>query len=236
MQKLLSIVFSKLPEDKSVLVSAEPKSITFFNPYSLYIAVKNDVSVYKSFDYICFDGFLLPHILKVVTGRNTPRLSFDMTSLAPIVFNYLSKEKKDVFFIGSTQDHIDKFVGVFKKEYPDVNIAGYRNGFFSKEEKKEFTKEISKIKPDFVIVGMGTPCQDIMIAILKSALPETSFYSCGGFFHQSAHGMKYYPEWVDKLNLRWLYRIYTEPKLLKRYLFFYPISIYQFIYFSYKYK
>ena len=61
-------------------------------------------------------------------------------------------------------------------------------------------------------------------------------FTSGGFFHQSAKRYNYYHAWIDQLNLRWLYRILNEPKLLWRYsvdylrfvfVFFYDLLVYK---------
>ncbi|MEC7527357.1 MAG: glycosyltransferase, partial [Bacteroidota bacterium] len=51
-----------------------------------------------------------------------------------------------------------------------------------------------------------------------------------GFLHQSFQNTDYYPNWVNKLNVRWLYRIYNEPKLIKRYTIDYSWFLVVFMY------
>mgnify|MGYP000060826451 CR=1 FL=1 len=44
-------------------------------------------------------------------------------------------------------------------------------------------------------------------------------FTCGGFVHQTAmNRMHYYPNWVDKMNLRFVYRMYKEKHTRTRYL------------------
>ena len=50
-------------------------------------------------------------------------------------------------------------------------------------------------------------------------------YTCGGFLHQTANHIQYYPHWINRLGLRAFYRIYDEPKLFKRYFIDYPFAI-----------
>ena len=43
-------------------------------------------------------------------------------------------------------------------------------------------------------------------------------FTCGGFLDQLAESQHYYPAWIDKADLRWLYRLCKEPRrLLRRY-------------------
>jgi N-acetylglucosaminyldiphosphoundecaprenol N-acetyl-beta-D-mannosaminyltransferase len=41
-------------------------------------------------------------------------------------------------------------------------------------------------------------------------------FTCGGYLDQLAGGIDYYPRWVDQANLRFLYRLYREPRRLWR--------------------
>jgi N-acetylglucosaminyldiphosphoundecaprenol N-acetyl-beta-D-mannosaminyltransferase len=226
---LFYTIKEKLPVNIDQVLPDRPQTVTFINPYSYYIARKQNLDIYKSFDLICFDGVLFVRLIRFLWNVLSPRISFDMTSLAPEVFSFISKTDKSIYFIGSTQDNILKFITNIRDQYPNMKIAGFRNGYFKKKEKYSFFKEIESLSPNVVVVGMGTPNQDILIAELKNILTNTSLYSCGGFFHQSGKGVKYYPKWIDRLNLRWLYRMYDEPILLKRYFRYYPVGVFLFL-------
>lgn len=98
-----------------------------------------------------------------------------------------------------------------------MNIAGYRNGYFLLPEDR--TQEIKKIvaeNPDFVIVGMGSPLQEQFALDLKEAGFQGIVFTCGGFLHQTANGINYYPDWINRYNLRAFYRLYKEKGLFKR--------------------
>jgi len=198
---------------------------TFLNPYSYLIARKN-IATFSSFDNIYFDGIVLSKLMNAIGARQS-RVSFDMTSLAPKVFQHASNEKQTVYFIGGEQGISEQAAKILRTEYPKLNIIGCRCGFFKDEKEKNLViEEIVSTRPDIVICGMGTPHQENFILLLKESGWIGSGFTCGGFFHQTAKtGIKYYPFWFDKLNLRWLYRIIDEPKLLKRYSLHYPIFL-----------
>ena len=109
--------------------------------------------------------------------------------------------------------------------FPNLKIVGYNNGYFiNKNAKEKVLNSITSISPDLLIVGMGTPYQEeILLEARKKGWHGTG-YTCGGFFHQTTERINYYPRIVDKLNLRWLYRIYDEPNLFIRYFLDYPKS------------
>lgn len=199
--------------------------ITFLNPFSYFIARQHQ-DLFENVDGIMIDGSLLCFLLRV-RGHNVKRVSFDMTSLAPKVFLNASQVKKSIYFLGSTTEEVEDFVEYVQGEYPDIKVVGCRSGYFSNlKEKKESIISIVELAPDIVVVGMGTPLQEEFLLMLRGAGWRGQGFTCGGFFHQtSARGGKYYPKWIDKLNLRWLYRMWDEPKLLKRYFLYYPVSV-----------
>lgn len=51
-----------------------------------------------------------------------------MTSLAKCVFEYLSVSQQGTFFIGASQENINKFVELIKKSY-SLNISGWHHGY-----------------------------------------------------------------------------------------------------------
>lgn len=138
--------------------------VTFLNPYSYLIARKNK-DLFKNFN-IKIDGILLVKVLKI-SGINLKRESFDMTSLAPIVFNEAIKYKKSIFLVGTTQENLEKSVKNIKNNFKEINIIGFRNGYFKSNERELFLNELKKINPDIVICGMGSILQENFYWILK---------------------------------------------------------------------
>ena len=68
---------------------------TYLNPVS-YLDALNYPDLFKSFDGIFADGGLLVKAIKVVYGKKIHRWSFDMGSMAPIVFEHAQQTGKSV--------------------------------------------------------------------------------------------------------------------------------------------
>lgn len=209
--------------------------VTFINPFS-YLFFRKYLTLFDAFQSIHIDGIVLVYLLRLI-GVKTDRKSFDMTSLAPKVFEECINEDKSIYFIGSTEDAINSFTKVISKDFPRLNIVGHRNGYFNNlNDKNKALKDVTFLKPDVVIVGMGTPYQEQFLVDLKENGWKGRGYTCGGFIHQTAKGINYYPKFYDKYNLRWLYRIIDEPKLIKRYAILYPKAIILFLFDFVHYK
>lgn len=190
---------------------------TFINSHS-YLIMRKNKSLLSKFDGFFFDGLLIVKFINFFYNKRTKRISFDMTSLAPKVFNFAIKNNKSIYFVGSKEDEINGFINVIKTNFIGVNIAGYRNGFFTSNERIKFLNTLAVDKPDIVIVGMGTPLQEKFLVDLSSLGWRGLGFTCGGFIHQTSNNLLYYPAWINKYNLRWLYRLYDEPKLIRRFL------------------
>lgn len=166
-----------------------------------------------------------------LTGKKCKRVSFDMTSLAPVVFSEAVQNRKNLYVIGGEPGIPEESVRVYQGLYPGLKVSGVRHGFFSsKVERDQELQRIRSCSPDVVIVGMGTPLQEEFIIDLKRVGWKGVAYTCGGFLHQTAYGgRQYYPKWMDRFHLRWLYRMIDEPKLILRYLFYYPVFLVVFL-------
>lgn len=192
---------------------------TFLNPVSYLTAIDNK-DLFNQFDGIFADGSLLVAAIKLLYREKVTRRSFDMTSLAPQLFQYAEDNKKTIYIVASKQEETEKAIQIFKERYPNLNFAGYRNGYFSNEEEQE--KEaiyITQLNPDFLIVGMGALKQEKFLLKVKKAGYQGIGFTCGGFIHQtSKNEIDYYPVWIDRMNLRFIYRMYKEKHTRKRYL------------------
>lgn len=198
---------------------------TFINLYS-YSVIRNDKKTMDAIDNILVDGQLLVSVLKILRIASLHRKSFDMTSLAVDVFSAAELSGKRVYFVGTTPSSIKLAVENLTKRFPRLIISGYHHGYFHDDAHSfKVIEEIIALSPDLVIVGMGTPKQELFLVSLRAGGWSGTGYTCGGFFHQTAANIEYYPRWANKYNMRWLYRIYDEPKLFKRYFFQYPWAL-----------
>lgn len=189
---------------------------TCVNPFSYHLVRKNR-DVYDSMDGIYVDGMLMCMFVNLLWRRSIPRLSFDMSGMAVDLFGRLDKNAETIYFIGATQDSVEASVTQILKAYPGIHVTGYRNGYFRDDsERNDVIRQIVADNPDFTVVGMGSPLQEQFALDLREAGYGGIVFTCGGFLHQTAEGINYYPDWVNRWNLRAFYRLYKEKGLFKR--------------------
>jgi len=200
---------------------------TFLNPVSYLLALENK-EIFGSFNGIFADGSILVSAIRLLYSKRITRRSFDMTSIVPKLLDYVIENDKTIYIVASKQEAVERAVEIIRECYPAVKIIGYRNGYFSSEKEMRMEAEhIVELNPDFLIVGMGVLMQeDFLFRVKKNGYLGVGF-TCGGFIHQTFKSeINYYPKWVDKINMRFVYRMYKEKHTRKRYLlaaFLFPL-------------
>ena len=191
------------------------KLVTCLTPYYMTLMRDEDYVLYEDFDFIASDGSYPLKINKWVGKPKSIRLSFDMSSMAPIVFNDAIKHKAGIFLLGAKPEEIKKSVLTIQSYFPDLSIIGYHHGYI-KDCKDIIVKQIIDSSAKICVIGMGAPLQDEMAVRLKKAGFVGSVYTCGGFIHQTTEGILSFPEWTNKLNVRFIYRWFHERGVFKR--------------------
>lgn len=125
------------------------------------------------------------------------------------------------YFYGSTDETLEKLYQELTKTYPGLQIAGMYSPPFrpmTDEEDAAIIERINETKPDFVWVGLGAPKQEKWMAAHQGKI-DGLMVGVGAGFDYYAGNIQRAPEWMQKHNLEWLYRLIQDPKrLFKRYL------------------
>lgn len=127
----------------------------------------------------------------------------------------LNAQNKSLYLLGAKEEVLEQFVLKIKSTYPDIQLAGYKNGYI--QDKDAAFDEIVESKPDAVLVALGIPAQELLIAKHYNRFSKGIFIGVGGSFDVLSGSKKRAPKIFIKLNLEWLYRIVCEPKRIKRF-------------------
>ena len=215
--------YDKLPSSLADIMPVYDgcKIVTCLNAYYMVKLRQEDYHWYDEFDYIASDG-MGPIILNKLLGRpKSVRLSFDLSTIAPPVFNDLMARGESLYVLGAKPGVAEMSVATIKSNFKGIKIAGCHHGYI-RDCKEQIVKTIIGSGAKVVIIGMGAPMQDEMAVLLKRAGFVGTVYTCGGFIHQTQENMVSFPAWTNRLGLRWLYRIFTQKGMLKRLVETYP--------------
>ncbi len=102
------------------------------------------------------------------------------------------------------------------EKYPDLLIAGTRDGYFKPEEEDEIVRRINESGADFLCVGMGFPRQELFIDRRRGQLAAKIAVGVGGSLDIWSGTLKRAPQFFLDNGLEWLYRMVQEPWRFKR--------------------
>ncbi|XLS29279.1 WecB/TagA/CpsF family glycosyltransferase [Flavobacteriaceae bacterium M23B6Z8] len=125
-----------------------------------------------------------------------------------------------IFFFGAKEEIVKKVVEITSEKYSEEIIAGYRNGYFKKEEEKEIARQISESRAHILFVAISSPVKENFLYENRDLLQSVNFImGVGGSFDVVAGKVKRAPIWMQNAGLEWFYRFLQEPKRMwKRYL------------------
>ncbi|CAN5178599.1 WecB/TagA/CpsF family glycosyltransferase [soil metagenome] len=129
------------------------------------------------------------------------------------------REGARFFFFGGSEEVNARAVARVRELYPELEIAGWRSGYFDPVDEDDIVDEINATAPDVLWVGLGVPFQQQFVRRNLRRLTSVGVTkSCGGLFDFLAGRNKRAPEWMQRAGLEWAFRVSEEPaRLLWRY-------------------
>ena len=141
-------------------------------------------------------------------------------SLMGEIFKITAEKGYRHFFYGSKQETLDLLEEKLNENYPGIQIAGMYSPPFrplTDEEDAAVIKMINDAKPDFVWIGLGAPKQENWMAAHQGKI-DGLMVGVGAGFDYYAGNIQRAPQWMQKWNLEWVYRLIQDPKrLFQRY-------------------
>lgn len=133
----------------------------------------------------------------------------------------LAAEKNyKIFFLGAKEEVVKEVVNVYTNMYSSNIIAGYRNGYFTKDDEAVIAKQIADSGASILFVAMSSPKKEIFLNSYKHLISMPFIMGVGGSFDVVSGLVKRAPVWMQEWGLEWFYRVMQEPRRMwKRYLF-----------------
>ncbi|MGV7223251.1 MAG: WecB/TagA/CpsF family glycosyltransferase [Nitrospinales bacterium] len=122
------------------------------------------------------------------------------------------------FFFGARQEIVVKTIENFIEKYPNLEVAGYRNGYFTKEQEPQISDIIRNSRADMLFVGISSPIKEIFLNKWMNYMQIPFCMGVGGSFDIIAGKTKRAPVWMQEAGMEWFYRVLQEPRRMwKRY-------------------
>jgi N-acetylglucosaminyldiphosphoundecaprenol N-acetyl-beta-D-mannosaminyltransferase len=138
-----------------------------------------------------------------------------------------SEKNYKVFFFGAKEEVVKGVVDKYTEIYSEDIIAGYRNGYFGKDEEESIAKQIASSGADILFVAISSPTKEIFLNKYKHIIDTPFIMGVGGSFDVVAGKVSRAPLWMQNAGLEWFYRFLQEPRRMwKRYLVTNSLFIY----------
>ena len=126
----------------------------------------------------------------------------------------LAERGGSVYLFGAKPGVAEAAAETLRTKFPGLVISGTSDGYFSDDG--PIIEKIKDAAPDFLLVCLGAPKQELWMAKMSGKLPVGLMVGLGGSLDVFAGTVKRAPEAWQKLDLEWLYRLIKEPRRIGR--------------------
>jgi N-acetylglucosaminyldiphosphoundecaprenol N-acetyl-beta-D-mannosaminyltransferase len=187
--------------------------------------------VFSKADVLGADSMPFVYWIRLFTGQKCDRL------YAPDIILNLGKiavqRQYRIFLYGGAEGVPEKMKRYLERKFPGINIVGaYSPPFRSltAEEDEEICRMINATRPDYILVGLGSPKQDKWIQDHLTRIPGSIMVASGAAFDFFSDRIKQAPLYIQKSGFEWLFRLTQDPKRLwKRYTLYNIIFLWNFL-------
>ncbi len=116
------------------------------------------------------------------------------------------------FFFGAREEVVTKVVNEFKARYPKLDVAGFRNGYYSPDDEPAIAEQIRSSRANMLFVGFSSPKKEKFLNKWMPVMKVPFCMGVGGSFDIVAGRTKRAPLWMQNAGLEWFYRVLQEPK------------------------
>lgn len=209
------IVNRILEKKKTFVITPNPEILLLANTNAEYKKILNNSDLNTA------DGIGLIFASKYLKLRKkVNKVIEERVSGSDMMISIINDKRlynKKIFLLGSTDEIAKKTAETLKKLSNEIQIVGTYSGRADESDDLISRKLINESKAEMIFVAFGAPKQENWIIRNREFLPEVLlFIGIGGSFDFISGAKKRAPSIMQKLGLEWLYRLYIEPKRIKR--------------------
>lgn len=202
----------------------EQLAITFANPNYVMAAQRDPKlrALMNSFDVNLADGWGIVLAAKIFGKPLPTRMAND--DITDGIFGLPAAEGWRVFLFGSAPGIAEQAAKNLTGWYPGLDIVGTEHGYwdverghpgrFDPEDVDRIVEKINAAKPDILHVGVPTPLQQVFVTENRDRLDVSVIITGGSYLDHLAERRHWFPPWVIKMRIGWLYRLFREPRRL----------------------
>ena len=179
-------------------------------------------TIYNNSGMTTPDGMAIVWLLKASGNHHVARVYGPDLLLAAC--HSLIEDQARHYFLGGTEEGIQRLITRLQNENPGIKIAGSFSPPFralTSEEEEIIINQINESGANMVWVGLGSPRQEKWMAAHYNKI-NAVLIGVGAAFDFLSGEKKQAPKWIQKSGLEWLFRLFSEPKRLWRRYIQYP--------------
>jgi N-acetylglucosaminyldiphosphoundecaprenol N-acetyl-beta-D-mannosaminyltransferase len=115
-----------------------------------------------------------------------------------------------------------------RRQFPRLEARGSHHGYFEpgSPHDERVIEDINACSPDIVLVGMGTPKQELWVERNAERLDVSVCWTVGALFDYVAGRVPRAPRWIADNGFEWIFRLMVEPqRMWRRYLLGNPVFV-----------
>src|SRR5579871_2563269 len=209
-------------EEASVLLSDQIFNVTsklrdspvtagFLNMRNHIAAMRSEavVEAFCNLDYVFADGVGL----QIVRGllKLPPFRRVSGTDTVPAVLRKLAAINGRVFLLGGTPRVSARSASNFATLFPGLKVVGHHHGFLESISIDRIVAQINASGCDLLLIGMGTPCQELWLQRYKQEINAKLAVCVGGLFSYWSGDLVRAPEIFRTCGMEWLWILVQQP-------------------------
>ncbi len=133
-----------------------------------------------------------------------------------------------LYLLGSEPPFAQRAAERLRQLYPRLDVVGAHHGFFELDSphNERVIEDINGHEPRIVLVGMGTPKQELWVDRYADQLGGVVVWTVGALFDYVAGHIPRAPHLLADNGLEWIFRLAIEPqRMWRRYLLGNPVFL-----------
>ncbi len=196
--------------------SSRPHHVCTINPEMIMIAQRdpNFHNILERADLTVPDGVGLLWAARHVGSPLPQRVTG--SDGVPLIAAEAAKRGWRIYLLGAAPGVADQASAVLRQRHPALQIVGTFSGSPAPAEEDAIVERVNASDADILFVAYGAPNQDKWIARNLPRLRVKMAMGVGGSLDFVAGVIPRAPMSFQRLGLEWLYRLYLEPRRIRR--------------------
>jgi len=121
-----------------------------------------------------------------------------------------------VFLLGAREEVVAAVADTYRRRYPELTIAGWRNGYWTDAEEAQVAEQARASGADLLFVAISSPKKELFLGRWQAEMKIPFAMGVGGTFDVAIGLVRRAPRWMQRAGLEWFYRFLQEPRRMFR--------------------